>query len=835
MAKEVQSIGDQPQENPAEETEQSNNTLTSISLGRIMTSDSKPQAHRRARFKDVAGNWTPEITELAESIKKSGLINPITVRERHWRVFEGTSGPEDKKALWHVAEDARDYKRFIGRKTQAEAEIWAEQNRFEIVAGERRFLASGVAGLTEILCVVRELTDEQMLEIQLVENVQREDVNPVDEAFWYSEMTTKHSWTLPEIAARVGKDSRYIQTRLKLMAAIPEVLKAVEDKFLPMTHAIEIAKLDEDSQKQVFANTFQTKQELIDGKWQYVPIMTKVVSFTELKNKIAAAFYILKGAIFDVKNKNLRADGLKCGDCNQRTGSTGTLFEEYKFDDGDRCLDSGCFRNKTKVHLANVLEKRGIKIRKDHALEDDFNPAILISTQHDAPLDVLFVWFPNEEILKVSSYNSDSADARTVDKSDFGKCTGLEYGVWMDWNNKNSQGVSETVAICRRSSCCKKHWYASNSSYSSGTTPIKDLPAAEQETRRRERGARRQQILDSQVFHAIAKRAFRDVALKFGEMNGELFDSLPQAEFHLMLTWMFYNFKKADTGLSGWVINEVFKPVVDKKHFDELTKYSYEHPDYTKVFETWEQTRKISFWYAMMQAHQVRYYGDDLKPEQFQRLYDICHRFEIEWIGYDAEARKELTPAKYKKETEEFAAEAYKWATFTEADGNARPKTRPVRPFIYATDLQKEEMLKAAVSDEADKIVKKAKTKTTKKRERIKNSLPPIAFKKGDLVVLVPFSQFVYEILDAKYNTTPEGRLTMSAIEIEKHSPAVLFADSVRIYDSAKDGKPPVETLDPNDPGIGEAMSAAESDLELEDFDNHEEIDENDLEETSQG
>ncbi|AGT33867.1 plasmid partitioning protein ParB [Geobacillus genomosp. 3] len=107
---------------------------------------------------------------------------------------------------------------------------------FEIVVGERRYRAAKEADLPSVPVVVRELTDEQMMEFALLENLQREDLNPIEEAMAYKMLIDRLHLTQEEIASRVGKSRPHIANHLRLLSLPPEVQKLLVDGTLSMGH-----------------------------------------------------------------------------------------------------------------------------------------------------------------------------------------------------------------------------------------------------------------------------------------------------------------------------------------------------------------------------------------------------------------------------------------------------------------------------------------------------------------------------------------------------------------------------------------------------------------------
>lgn len=141
-----------------------------------------------------------ELAELAASIKEKGVLQPILLR----------------------AVDGRPY-------------------MYEIVAGERRYRASKMAGLTEIPALVKSITLENAMEIALIENVQRENLNPIEEAAAYKNIMDKCGYELADVARLIGKSDSYIRNIMRLDSLPADVKKMVADGELSASHARTIA------------------------------------------------------------------------------------------------------------------------------------------------------------------------------------------------------------------------------------------------------------------------------------------------------------------------------------------------------------------------------------------------------------------------------------------------------------------------------------------------------------------------------------------------------------------------------------------------------------------
>jgi ParB family chromosome partitioning protein len=156
----------------------------SIPIDLIQRNPSQPRRH----FDET------ELGELAASIKAHGVLQPILVRP-------------------------------------------AGEGRFEIVAGERRWRAAQLAGLHAVPAVVRELEESDVLEIAIIENVQRSDLNPIEEAAGYQQLIDKYGHTQQDIAEQIGKSRPHIANTLRLLALPGEIQAMVRDGRLSAGHA----------------------------------------------------------------------------------------------------------------------------------------------------------------------------------------------------------------------------------------------------------------------------------------------------------------------------------------------------------------------------------------------------------------------------------------------------------------------------------------------------------------------------------------------------------------------------------------------------------------------
>jgi ParB family chromosome partitioning protein len=114
---------------------------------------------------------------------------------------------------------------------------------YELIAGERRWRAAKSAGLEAIPALIEEIDDETALEIAVIENLQREDLSPIDEALIYDKMIREHGYSIRKLAQKLGKDKGYLENRLRLADAPPEIRELVSVRKDTLSHAYELLKV----------------------------------------------------------------------------------------------------------------------------------------------------------------------------------------------------------------------------------------------------------------------------------------------------------------------------------------------------------------------------------------------------------------------------------------------------------------------------------------------------------------------------------------------------------------------------------------------------------------
>lgn len=126
-------------------------------------------------------------------------------------------------------------------------------NRYQLIAGERRWRASKIAGIETIPALIENIDDDTALEISIIENLQREDISPLDEAAMYDRMIHEHGYSIRKLADKLGKDKGYLENRLRLADAPDEVRELVSLRKDTLSHAYELMKVDDPKKRRRLA------------------------------------------------------------------------------------------------------------------------------------------------------------------------------------------------------------------------------------------------------------------------------------------------------------------------------------------------------------------------------------------------------------------------------------------------------------------------------------------------------------------------------------------------------------------------------------------------------
>lgn len=289
------------------------------------------------------------LSDLTKSIAEKGILNPLLVRPIEY---------SDKSAAK------------LGTGSE-------KGGLYEILAGARRYRAAKAAGLKEAPCIVRELDDDQALEVMIIDNLQRENVHPLEEADGYKQLLAKGKYDVEALAAKVAKSVSYIYQRLKLAELAPAAKNAFEEEKITAGHAILLARLQP-------AQQTEGLKECLDR--YHKPSVRDLAEWIERNVHLDLA-----KAPWQKDDEKLVPAAGACTKCPKRTGANASLFPEIK--KADTCTDPQCYRGKMKALIQIKQEQDATALlvstdyahsgNKEKALKKDF-PGVLLESEYRA-------------------------------------------------------------------------------------------------------------------------------------------------------------------------------------------------------------------------------------------------------------------------------------------------------------------------------------------------------------------------------------------------------------------------------------------------------------------
>ena len=218
-----------------------------------------------------------------------------------------------------------------------------EDDTYEVIVGSRRVkAASKIDPEYEIPCQVPDnLTEEDIEEIRIIENLQREDISPFDEAEAYCKLS--EASTVDTIAERIGKSKSYVIQRMRLTLLIQPFVDLLQDGDLHLSQAIEISKYSQDDQQIIYDLLYKTYNGV------NFPTLNK------LKERIESIFHLdLNKALWDLADQDLYPEAGACSNCHKNTACQKSLFPEYE--EEQHCTDNNCFETKKSLHLKRTID-----------------------------------------------------------------------------------------------------------------------------------------------------------------------------------------------------------------------------------------------------------------------------------------------------------------------------------------------------------------------------------------------------------------------------------------------------------------------------------------------
>jgi len=254
--------------------------------GTLMIKLSKVEPNREQPRKNFDED---SLQELAESLKQFGMLQPILVQNRG------------------------DY--------------------YEIIAGERRWRAAKIAGLKEVPVIVRKLTDQEIVEISLIENIQREDLNPIEEAQAYKRLLTEFHLKQDEVAERVSKSRTAVTNSMRLLKLCDEVQKMVVDDMISTGHARALISIEDPEEQYLIAQKIFDEKLSVREVEKLVKDLHKPPKPPKEENKTLQAIYQ------EISERLKQSLSTKVSVSAKQNGAGKIEIEFYNHEDLERLLE----------------------------------------------------------------------------------------------------------------------------------------------------------------------------------------------------------------------------------------------------------------------------------------------------------------------------------------------------------------------------------------------------------------------------------------------------------------------------------------------------------------
>ena len=229
------------------------------------------------------------LLELAESIKQFGLLQPILVQER--------------------------------------------DGYYEIIAGERRWRAAKIAGLKEVPVIIKNLTDQEIVEISLIENIQREDLNPIEEAQAYKRLLNEFHLKQDEVAERVSKSRTAVTNSMRLLKLCDEVQQMVVNEMITTGHARALLSIEDPEEQYMIAQKVFDEKMSVREVEKLVKNLHKPEKPKKTENKSLEVIYQ------NIEEKLKESLGTKVSISSKENGAGKIQIEFYDHDDLDRLME----------------------------------------------------------------------------------------------------------------------------------------------------------------------------------------------------------------------------------------------------------------------------------------------------------------------------------------------------------------------------------------------------------------------------------------------------------------------------------------------------------------
>jgi ParB/RepB/Spo0J family partition protein len=531
-----------------------------------------------------------KLEELAESIDDRGVITPLIVRE--------CSTPESVVKGKFVL-------------------------NYEIAAGHRRYRAAkSLERPIELPCRIMILDDDEFLEVLTIENLQREDIHPLEEADGYKALLATGRYQEPDFAGeevrnladKIGKPEAYVLRRLELCDLVPVARESFLQNNITIGHARLISRLPADRQewalRECFHEDWQTK----------VP---ELVTVAELKRELKREQgEDLSKAPFDLEDETLKRDAGPCTTCPRCTGTQRSLLADDTAE--QLCLDRSCYSQKLNAHIMRQTAAGLVAISTRHSGEI---PAGVVSAREyvEAEKDSdqieelrgeleFLKQTPDEDEGEIAKLENELAEA----EAESGKCAFMQRAIIVDSHGGGK--IGHTIDICSNPECPVHGEAVADNNSIYGGSSRKDPSHAKAEEKRK---------LDRKVDQLARRRAWNAILSGLGPKP-----KVDSQVLYLAATGFFHT-ANAD-------FCKAFGIEVEKGQYDHAKKWCADASDAELV--------RFIVGAALGHAGTSEYFDRQYQgKEEWSSFKDLMTKYKVDFPAIEKEARAELKAKSAKK------------------------------------------------------------------------------------------------------------------------------------------------------------------------------------------
>jgi ParB family chromosome partitioning protein len=271
-------------------------------------------------LKNTAGQLKPQAVEAATSVLRLPIENIETNPKQPRRDF-------DEQALQELAHSIK-----LHDLIQPVTVSRLHGNKYRLISGERRLRAAKMAGLKDVPAYIRQANDQELLELALLENLQREDLNAIEIALSYKRMMEELSHTQEEVAERMGKDRSTVTNYIRLLKLPPDIQVAVRNGEISMGHARALINVDKIDQQLYIFDEIKTKGLSVRQTESLVRNLYKEKGIQKTKNALPDSFKKVEDKLASHFSTRVK---LKHG----KNGSGQITFDYYSLEELNKLLD----------------------------------------------------------------------------------------------------------------------------------------------------------------------------------------------------------------------------------------------------------------------------------------------------------------------------------------------------------------------------------------------------------------------------------------------------------------------------------------------------------------